>query len=273
MRRQVVRPAQLERGPGRQLVLEARHGEGRHVLERDPADRVLAGAVDRHLPLGVIEAERGSEPRLHEHRGAEHRGPGDPRSGQVTLHAPLGAGQRVVAREVAAVRDEDEGFRPRPGGRVHQVLLAVPVDGGERVVGPARAGRGGAGDHRLHAAARLPQRARILEVRLHDPDPHVAERGHPVGARGGADQAPDLPAVHPEPPADLSAQVPRRSRHQNHSAVLQGEIVTVRFIPPPLIPPRLLPPRHLPALPLPPRHRGRPAAAAAPSAVRAGAGA
>src|SRR2546425_4332651 len=105
---------------------DAPHGELGHVAERDPADRPPARAEDLRRALREIEAERGTEPHLHEHAGAQNR-VGQTALLQVPLDAPLRRAKRALHFEVPGERHVDELADAGPPRGIDELQLAVLV--------------------------------------------------------------------------------------------------------------------------------------------------
>lgn len=89
-------PAELEHSILRGGIRYRFHGEIRDVVQRDVANLVFAGAVNRCLGIYKIEAEMRAQPDFHEKRRSQNR-VSEPVLPKMVFHRLLGIEQRIVA--------------------------------------------------------------------------------------------------------------------------------------------------------------------------------
>src|SRR5712691_5746 len=200
---------------------DAPHGELGHVAERDPADRSPARAEDLRRALREIEAERGAEPHLHEHAGAQDR-VGQTALLEVPLDAPLRRAKRALHFEVPGERHVDELADAGPARGIDELQLAVLVDAADRVIRLARErGRGRRNDRRRAATCRVERRP-VLEVALDDLRTEALEPLDLGGVGGLACEGADRLCALAEAATNLAAEQAGRTNDEYHCALLAG---------------------------------------------------
>jgi hypothetical protein len=102
--------------------------ELRHVAERDPADLLFPGSVDRRPGILVVEAGGWAEPDLHEGSGAQDR-VRHPALAHAALNRQLGRVQRVIFTGGTRDRDVDESRDAGSAGGIDEIQLSLPVHG------------------------------------------------------------------------------------------------------------------------------------------------
>src|SRR4030095_16927842 len=68
-----VRATELEHCVPGAVVAEGRDGEARHVVERDPANRVVSAPPDRRAPVAEVELGERAKPDFHIERRPQNR--------------------------------------------------------------------------------------------------------------------------------------------------------------------------------------------------------
>jgi hypothetical protein len=196
---------QLKRRVPRSRMVEAQHGEARHIVAGDPADWIAACPIDRGSRVREVEAHNRAQPDLHKVARPQD-GVGQTTLLQMLLDAALGVAKCEVALDGAGKGDIQILVDTGGLGSIHELELTSQIDGFDCITTLARDSGGRRRDHGVDALAGRIQGGAILQIAFDKLDADVPQIRHPRWVGGWAEKRPDGFSGGPQLAADLTTQ-------------------------------------------------------------------